>query len=164
MMTGHPGLFAGGDMVPAERSIDGRDRTREEGRPPHRRVTYAGAAYAARPRGAPADFFDRLNTWYYSDAPADGAARSWTLCAGAPRSTRSRAASPTDNALFEARRCLSCGNCFECDNCYGVCPDNAVIKLGPGKRFRIDLDFCKGCGLCAKECPCGAIDMASEET
>src|SRR5450756_3246509 len=33
------------------------------------------------------------------------------------------------NALFEARRCLSCGNCFECDNCYGVCPDNAVIKL-----------------------------------
>ena len=35
------------------------------------------------------------------------------------------------NALFEARRCLSCGNCFECDNCYGMCPDNAVIKLGP---------------------------------
>jgi ferredoxin len=35
-----------------------------------------------------------------------------------------------DNALFEARRCLSCGNCFECDNCYGVCPDNAVVKLG----------------------------------
>ena len=39
-------------------------------------------------------------------------------------------------ALFEARRCLSCGNCFECDNCYGVCPDNAVIKLGPGLALR----------------------------
>ena len=39
------------------------------------------------------------------------------------------------NAQFEARRCLSCGNCFECDNCYGVCPDNAIIKLGPGARF-----------------------------
>ena len=39
-------------------------------------------------------------------------------------------------ALFEARRCLSCGNCFECDNCYGVCPDNAVIKLGPGNATR----------------------------
>ena len=25
---------------------------------------------------------------------------------------------------------MSCGNCFSCDNCYGVCPDNAVIKLG----------------------------------
>ena len=66
------------------------------------------------------------------------------------------------NALYEARRCLSCGNCFECDNCYGVCPDNAVIKLGPGKRFSIDYDYCKGCGLCAAECPCGAIEMVPE--
>ena len=66
-------------------------------------------------------------------------------------------------ALFEARRCMSCGNCFECDNCYGVCPDNAITKLGPGKGFSIDLDYCKGCGLCAAECPCGAIGMTPEE-
>ena len=66
------------------------------------------------------------------------------------------------NALYEARRCLSCGNCFECDNCYGVCPDNAVTKLGPGKRFAFDYDYCKGCGICAAECPCGAIDMVAE--
>jgi Pyruvate/2-oxoacid:ferredoxin oxidoreductase delta subunit len=66
-------------------------------------------------------------------------------------------------ALFEARRCLSCGNCFECDNCYGVCPDNAVIKLGPGKRFQFNLDYCKGCGMCVAECPCGAIKMEAEE-
>jgi len=67
------------------------------------------------------------------------------------------------NALFEARRCLSCGNCFECDNCYEVCPDNAVIKHGPGQRFSINYDYCKGCGLCATECPCGAIRMDAEE-
>ena len=66
------------------------------------------------------------------------------------------------NALFEARRCLSCGNCFECDNCYGVCPDNAVIKLGPGKRFQFNYDYCKGCGICSTECPCGAIRMVPE--
>jgi Pyruvate/2-oxoacid:ferredoxin oxidoreductase delta subunit len=60
------------------------------------------------------------------------------------------------NALYEARRCLSCGNCFECDNCYGVWPDNAVIKLGPGYRFKFNYDFCKGCALCAQECPCGS--------
>jgi Pyruvate/2-oxoacid:ferredoxin oxidoreductase delta subunit len=65
-------------------------------------------------------------------------------------------------ALFEARRCLSCGNCFECDNCYGVCPDNAVRKLGPGKGYEFDLEYCKGCGICAKECPCGAIAMGPE--
>ena len=56
-----------------------------------------------------------------------------------------------------------CGNCFECDNCYGVCPDNAVIKLGPGKRFEFNYDYCKGCGMCVAECPCGAIEMVPEE-
>jgi Fe-S-cluster-containing dehydrogenase component len=57
--------------------------------------------------------------------------------------------------LFEARRCLSCGNCFECDNCFGVCPDNAVIKLGIGNGFEFNYDYCKGCGICVAECPCG---------
>jgi 2-oxoacid:acceptor oxidoreductase delta subunit (pyruvate/2-ketoisovalerate family) len=66
-------------------------------------------------------------------------------------------------ALFEARRCMSCGNCFGCDNCYGVCPDNAIIKLGGG-QYEIDYDYCKGCGLCAAECPCGAIQMTPEPT
>jgi 2-oxoacid:acceptor oxidoreductase delta subunit (pyruvate/2-ketoisovalerate family) len=70
------------------------------------------------------------------------------------------------NALFEARRCLSCGNCFRCDNCFGVCPDNAVLKLAApaddGRFYAFDLDFCKGCGICAAECPSGAIEMTPE--
>jgi Pyruvate/2-oxoacid:ferredoxin oxidoreductase delta subunit len=67
-------------------------------------------------------------------------------------------------ALFEGRRCMSCGSCFACDNCYGVCSDNAVIKLDPHGllRYEVDSDFCKGCGLCAQECPCGAIEMVPE--
>ena len=71
------------------------------------------------------------------------------------------------NALLEARRCLSCGSCFSCDNCFGVCPDNAVLKLPEtgelNPHYRIDLDFCKGCGICVAECPCGAIEMVPEE-
>ena len=72
------------------------------------------------------------------------------------------------NALYEARRCLSCGNCFSCDNCYGVCPDNAVLKLSDAAAanltgYEIDLDFCKGCGMCVAECPSGAIKMVPEE-
>lgn len=66
-------------------------------------------------------------------------------------------------AKFEARRCFSCGNCFECDNCYGFCPDNAIVKLGKGKRFEFNYDYCKGCGICASECPCGAIKMVDED-
>ena len=57
---------------------------------------------------------------------------------------------------------MSCGSCNECDNCYGYCPDDAIEKLGPGLGFRVDLDYCKGCGICAAECPAGAIDMVPE--
>ena len=67
-------------------------------------------------------------------------------------------------ALFEARRCMSCGNCFGCDNCYGVCPDNAVLKVDEADGYALDLDYCKGCGICAAECPCGAISMVPENT
>ncbi|MEO8921276.1 MAG: NAD(P)-binding protein [Caldimonas sp.] len=160
MMTGRPGLFAGGDMVPAERNVT---------------VAVGHGKKAARcidawlrrirpepaPKHAPATF-DRLNTWYYSDAPKtvrpqlDVARRTSSF-------DEVQGGLTEDNALFEARRCLSCGNCFECDNCYGVCPDNAVIKLGPGRRFDFNYDYCKGCGLCVAECPCGAIEMVPED-
>jgi Pyruvate/2-oxoacid:ferredoxin oxidoreductase delta subunit len=73
--------------------------------------------------------------------------------------TEAQGALDASNALFEARRCLGCGNCFECDNCHGVCPDNTVIRHGPGRGFDFNHDHCKGCGVCAAECPCGAIRM-----
>jgi NADPH-dependent glutamate synthase beta subunit-like oxidoreductase len=160
MMTGHAGIFAGGDMVPAERTVTvavghGKKAAR------HIDAWLRGAQYAAPPKHEPATF-ERLNTWYYSDAPKtlrpvlDGVRRQSTFDEVVHGLDES-------NALYEARRCLSCGNCFECDNCYGVCPDNAVIKLGPGKRFQFNYDYCKGCALCAAECPCGAIRMVPEE-
>lgn len=159
MMTGRPGVFAGGDMAPSERTVTvavghGKKAAR------HIDAWLRGQQVATPEKHGPASF-ERLNTWYYEDAPAtirpmlEAARRvdSFAEVQGGLDET---------NALYEARRCLSCGNCFECDNCYGVCPDNAVIKLGPGNRFRIDYDYCKGCGLCAAECPCGAIDMVPE--
>jgi len=120
-----------------------------------------GECHQPRPKAELADFV-KLNTWYYSDAP-----RTISPLLDLVRRTSGFAEVVGNldekNALFEARRCMSCGNCFECDNCYGVCPDNAVIKLGPGKRFRFNYDYCKGCGICAAECPCGAIKMVAEE-
>jgi 2-oxoacid:acceptor oxidoreductase delta subunit (pyruvate/2-ketoisovalerate family) len=160
MMTGHPGIFAGGDMVPAERTVTvavghGKKAAR------HIDAWLRGARYDPPPKHEPATF-DRLNPWYYSDAPKSVRP---VLDLVRRQSTFEEVVQGLDesNALYEARRCLSCGNCFECDNCYGVCPDNAVIKLGPGKRFQFNYDYCKGCGLCVAECPCGAIKMVPEE-
>jgi 2-oxoacid:acceptor oxidoreductase delta subunit (pyruvate/2-ketoisovalerate family) len=161
-MTGHPGIFAGGDMVPAERSVTvgiGHGKR-------------AASAIDAWLRGAryrpPTDpqqaEFEQLNTWYYADAPKTVQPQLEMV---RRQSTFDEVVGGLDEstALFEARRCLSCGNCFACDNCYGVCPDNAVIKTGPAApyAYEVDYDFCKGCGICVEECPCGAIEMQPEE-
>jgi 2-oxoacid:acceptor oxidoreductase delta subunit (pyruvate/2-ketoisovalerate family) len=159
MMTGHPGVFAGGDMVPAERTVT---VAVGHGKKAARNIDayLRGDVYLQNGKHELAAF-DKLNTWYYSNAPLTVQP---LLDAARRESTFDEVVKGLDetNALFEARRCLSCGNCFECDNCYGVCPDNAVIKLGAGKRFRFNYDYCKGCGMCAAECPCGAIQMIAE--
>jgi len=160
MMTGHAGLFAGGDMVPAERNVTvavghGKKAAR------HIDAWLRGTRLQPAPKHAPATF-ERLNPWYYSDAPKT-VRPQLNLARRTSSFDEVQGGLTEDNALFEARRCLSCGNCFECDNCYGVCPDNAVVKLGPGKRFEFNLDYCKGCGMCVSECPCGAIEMVPED-
>ena len=159
MMTGHAGIFAGGDMVPSERTVTvavGHGKKAAS----NIDAWLKGAVYW-KERDHPLATFEGLNPWYYSDAPKT---MRPMLELARRQSTFEEVQGGLDesSALFEARRCLSCGNCFECDNCYGVCPDNAVIKLGAGKRFEFNYDYCKGCGLCAAECPCGAIEMVPE--
>ena len=63
-------------------------------------------------------------------------------------------------ALYEAQRCMSCGTCPGCDNCFVFCPDAAISYSDePGKKYEIDIKHCKGCGLCASECPRLCIEM-----
>jgi len=161
LMTGHPGIFAGGDMVPFERSVT---VAIGHGKRAARNIDAWLSGAAPEPATRPAlATFDTLNTWYYSDAERT---HRPLLEKARRESTFDEVVQGLDEgtALFEARRCMSCGNCFGCDNCYGVCPDNAVIKLGlPGEKYLIDLDYCKGCGLCVSECPSGAIQMVPEE-
>lgn len=158
--TSLPGVFAGGDVVAGERSV-----TVAIGH--GRRVAESIDAWLAGrsvPEPPVADLapYEALNTWYFEDA-----ARSHR-----PVLEQARRSSTfdevvhgldADTALFEARRCLSCGSCFSCDNCYALCPDNAVLKIGPPGEYEIDLDYCKGCGICVEECPAGAIRMEPEE-
>ena len=159
MMTGAEGVFALGDMVPSARTVT---VAIGQGKKTARNVDawLRGETYETAAKHEVADF-GMLNSWYYSDAPR-------TVRPMLDLMRRQSGFAEVvgnlneENAKFEARRCLSCGNCFECDNCYGICPDNAVTKLGPGKRFEFKYDYCKGCGMCAAECPCGSIKMVPE--
>jgi 2-oxoacid:acceptor oxidoreductase delta subunit (pyruvate/2-ketoisovalerate family) len=160
MMTGYEGIFAGGDMVPSERTIT---IAVGHGKKAARYIdAYLRDATYDPPAKHEVVTFGMINPWYYTDADQT---MQPTLDSVRRQTTFEEVIGGLDEttALFEARRCMSCGNCFECDNCFGVCPDNAIIKLGPGKRFEVNYDFCKGCSMCATECPCGAIQMVPEE-
>ncbi len=131
----------------------------------------AAEAIAARLAGAEPEADDRgeltaegLNPVYYEGAPRSTAPKLAVQQRGFDTEIEGdigRAA-----ALAEAQRCLSCGNCLACDNCWTFCPDNAVIKTvelaTDGSHYLFDLDYCKGCGLCADECPTGYIQMQPE--
>ncbi|MDJ0895582.1 MAG: NAD(P)-binding protein [Alphaproteobacteria bacterium] len=159
MMTGFPGLFAGGDMVPAERTVTvavghGKKAAR------HIDAWLRDTTYETPPKRALAGF-EKLHVWYGTEATR----RSQTQLDATERAgSFDEIVKGLDEreAVYEARRCLSCGNCYECDGCYGACPENAIVKLGPGKRYRVNLDLCTGCAVCYEQCPCHAIEMESE--
>jgi Pyruvate/2-oxoacid:ferredoxin oxidoreductase delta subunit len=157
-MTGHPGIFAGGDMVPSERTVTiavghGKRAAR------HISAYLAGQALPPRPK-PPLVGFSVLHVWYYTDAERreqphlalERRVRTFDEVVGG-LSER--------DARHEAQRCLSCGNCYECDGCFGACPSQAVIKLGKGNRYRFDYDRCTGCAVCFEQCPCHAIEMTT---
>ncbi len=160
MMTGCGGVFAGGDMVPSERTVTvgvghGKKAARNidawlrelapQTLPKHEIVT-----------------FDQLNLWYFGDAARrqqpEAAPEQRIADFGEVLGGLSERA-----ATYEARRCLSCGNCCECDGCLGACPEDAVIKLGAGHRYRFDYDQCTGCGACFEQCPVHSIEMVPED-
>jgi NADPH-dependent glutamate synthase beta subunit-like oxidoreductase len=160
MMTGCPGVFAGGDMVPAERTVTvGVGHGKKAAR--HIDAWLRGAAPAAGPKHEVAEF-GLLNLWYFGDAarrqqpeaPAGQRVAGFGEVVGGLSERAAR---------YEASRCLSCGNCFECDGCLGACPENAVIKLGPGRGYRFDYGRCTGCATCFEQCPAHAIEMVPEE-
>jgi len=61
----------------------------------------------------------------------------------------------------EGERCFSCGVCNHCDTCLVFCPDVAILHTDDGD-YQINYDYCKGCGICAEECPRRAIVIEEE--
>ncbi|HOB60560.1 MAG TPA: NAD(P)-binding protein [Candidatus Competibacteraceae bacterium] len=159
MMTGYPGLFAGGDMVPSDRTVTiGVGHGKKAAR--HIDAWLRGGSYAKPPKHDLATF-DKLHVWYYTDA-AQRPQSHLDMKRRISGFEEVVSGLSQKEALYEAKRCLSCGNCYECDGCYGSCPEDAIIKLGPGLRYRHDYDLCTGCAVCFEQCPCHAIEMVPE--
>ncbi len=160
MMTGHPGIFAGGDMVPGEQSVTisvghGKRAAR------HIDAWLRGTTYE-RPSKHVLASFDMLHLPVFSDA--DPSPQKSLAAAERVSGFEEVVAGLLEKeARYEAQRCLSCGNCFECDNCYAACPEDAIVKLGPGNRYRYDYAKCTGCAVCFEQCPCHAIQMVPEK-
>ena len=158
----HSGFFSGGDACPDRGTVamaigDGH------------RAAQAMDAYIKKlsmPEEntiAPIKY-EQLNLNYYEHARKEAVP-------ALPVEERSRDAEiegslSREQAHHEAVRCLSCGNCMACDNCWTLCPDSAVLKTREeamqGSHYIFDYDYCKGCGLCAKECPCGYISVEED--
>jgi NADPH-dependent glutamate synthase beta subunit-like oxidoreductase len=159
MMTGHPGIFAGGDMLRGPQSVT---IAVGHGKRAARNIdAWLRGAHCARPARHPLATFAMLHLPVYTDA----APSAQPLAAAAERTggfaeVVGGLAEP--QARYEAKRCLSCGNCFECDSCYAACPEQAIVKLGSGLRYRYDYTRCTGCAVCCEQCPCHAIEMTAE--
>ena len=158
LMTSVPGIFAGGDAVPSQRTVTvGTGHGKKAAKMIDAWLKNEDRDVKVK---HPVVEFDDLHLWYFGDHPRTiqpelGAKERMGFGEVVGSLTE-------EQAHFEARRCLSCGNCFECDGCLGSCPEDAIIKLGKGHRYRFDYDKCTGCATCYEQCPVHAIEMIPE--
>jgi formate dehydrogenase (NADP+) beta subunit len=159
-MTGNKGVFAGGDLLPGEN----RSSTIAMGHGKKAACyidAYLKTTAYQKPDKHPTAGYRKLHMWYQTDAPQKEQ-HTLSPVIAIQNFDEVIAGLSEPAARFEAQRCLSCGNCFECDGCFGACPEDAIIKLGKGNRYRFNLDACTGCAVCYEQCPCHAIEMIPE--
>ncbi|HHJ34649.1 MAG TPA: FAD-dependent oxidoreductase [Gammaproteobacteria bacterium] len=158
-----PTLYAGGDAIEG----NGGTVTEAVG---NGRVAALAMAATLREQTLPtldkseAIAFKNLNMEYFE--PANRAEQAILPVAERIDEAEIERGLSSQQAEHEASRCFACGNCLRCDNCWTLCPDSAVLKtdetLDDGSHYVFDYDFCKGCGLCAVECPTGYISIVGE--
>jgi Pyruvate/2-oxoacid:ferredoxin oxidoreductase delta subunit len=155
--TSAEGIYAGGDLASMARFV-----TEAVGMG-KRAAFEIDRALRAAAAGVPADEplvpLAAINIHYYSKQPRAAEARldaaQRLACA-----TEVQLGLDIEQALAETERCFSCGTCIFCDNCVNYCPDLAVKRNGAG--YTVLADYCKGCGLCVRECPTGSMKMVEE--
>ena len=159
-MTGHEGIFAGGDMLPSENRSSAI--AIGHGKKAAKYINgYLTKSPYTKPDKHPTAGFRKLHMWYKTEAPQKEQAALSPSVAVKSFDEVTHGLSEAE-ARYEAQRCLSCGNCFECDGCFGACPEDAIIKLGKGNRYKFNYNACTGCAVCYEQCPCHAIEMITE--
>jgi NADPH-dependent glutamate synthase beta subunit-like oxidoreductase/Pyruvate/2-oxoacid:ferredoxin oxidoreductase delta subunit len=155
--TSRRGVFAGGDLIPGPRSVA---HAVGSGTVAARAIHRFLNAIPLAPSSSLApvafseinlDAFPRMARAERSQRPVDERVVSFAEVVHGLTEPRARG---------EARRCFSCGTCTACDRCLIFCPDVAIRRVD--SRYEVLGDYCKGCGLCARECPRGALVMAAE--
>jgi NADPH-dependent glutamate synthase beta subunit-like oxidoreductase len=161
LMTGCPGLFAGGDMVPDQKTVTiavghGKKAARNIDAYLH------GETYVKSPRHSVA----RRDLIKFAKYPKTEPSTQPVLDVSQRLDSFAETVEGLDvqTATYEAHRCLSCGNCFECDACYNSCPSLAISKLGRGEGYYIAVYDCDGCKRCVRECPSAAIEMMAMDS
>ncbi len=162
--TGAEGVWAGGDVASMARfvteavgmgqraalSIDRALRSRAE--PGAGADAAAMAPEALVPLAA-------INLFYHPQQPRPAEHRL-AVAERLARGSEVQLGLDIEAALAETVRCFSCGTCIHCDNCVSYCPDFAVQRAGDG--YIVLTDYCKGCGVCVRECPTGSMKMIEE--
>ncbi|MBU05684.1 MAG: glutamate synthase [Dehalococcoidales bacterium] len=157
--TGVKGIFAGGDFASMDRFVTqaigmGKQAADQIG-------LYINPGHSAARLSSDHEIpFDAINTHYHPLAECNQQGHA-DVAERLTNFDEVQLALVEDAAAAEANRCFSCGTCIYCDNCYFYCPDMAIIRLERG--YKVNTDYCKGCGLCVAECPTGSIAMRENQ-
>lgn len=155
--TGAAGVWAGGDLASLDRFVSAAIGMGKRAALDIDRALSGRAAGTAE--SADAVPLSAIATWYHEPAPRVPAPKR--LPSERHGGLEVQLGLELDAALAESERCFSCGLCIACDNCVSVCPDLAVRHL-EGTNYEVLADYCKGCGLCVRECPTGSMAMCEE--
>ncbi|MBI2854092.1 MAG: FAD-dependent oxidoreductase [Chloroflexi bacterium] len=157
LLTSRKGVFAAGDCATGPATValaigSGRKAAISID------VYLSGKEYPVSKTGEIVQF-EQMNLAYFSRQPRQ---EGKSLAPSARATSFAEVAEGLSKAkvVKEAGRCMECGGCNKCANCWLFCPDGAVLQ--DGAQLKVALEFCKGCGICAQECPRGVIAMEEE--
>jgi NADPH-dependent glutamate synthase beta subunit-like oxidoreductase len=151
-------VYAGGDVASLARFVTEAIGMGKRAAQSIDRALRAAGIDAAAPTG-PQVALASINTFHYPPL-ARAPERRLDVAERLPGTAEVQLGFGLEEALAETQRCFSCGTCILCDACVVACPDLALRRVADG--YEVLADYCKGCGLCVKECPTGSMTMVEE--